>query len=93
MATWRLPREIFALAEIAAAERKPGGPNSEVQGPRSRSIRHRTLRSARVVRIGFPIVEISATDIRDRVRRGASIRFRVPAAVEAYIRRHGLYRR
>ena len=40
-----------------------------------------------------PLLEISSTGIRKRVRRGLSIRYLVPDAVEAYIRRKGLYRR
>lgn len=37
-------------------------------------------------------VDISATDIRNRVARGQSIRYLVPAAVENLIREHQLYR-
>lgn len=39
-----------------------------------------------------PLLEISGSDIRERVRRGLSIRSLVPEAVERYIRRKGLYR-
>ena len=39
-----------------------------------------------------PLIEISATAIRDRVRRGLSIRDLVPPPVERYIAAHGLYR-
>jgi nicotinate-nucleotide adenylyltransferase len=37
-------------------------------------------------------IDISATDIRNRVARGQSIRYLVPAAVENLIRVHQLYR-
>lgn len=37
-------------------------------------------------------VDISATEIRERIRRGLSIRYLVPETVRAYIYRHGLYR-
>jgi nicotinate-nucleotide adenylyltransferase len=40
----------------------------------------------------MPAMEVSSTEIRDRVRTGRSIRYLVPAAVEAYIDAHGLYR-
>lgn len=36
---------------------------------------------------------ISSTDIRRRARQGGSIRFLVPPAVDAYLRRHRLYGR
>jgi nicotinate-nucleotide adenylyltransferase len=42
--------------------------------------------------LGTPRIDISATEIRDRVRRGMPIDFLVPPAVAAYIREHHLYR-
>jgi nicotinate-nucleotide adenylyltransferase len=36
-------------------------------------------------------LDISATDIRHRVRTKRTIRYLVPAPVEAYIIQHGLY--
>ncbi len=38
-----------------------------------------------------PQVEISGTEIRRRLRCGESVRYWLPAAVEDYVRRHGLY--
>lgn len=39
-----------------------------------------------------PAIDISATDIRDRVRAGRDARYLVPEAVRQYIERHALYR-
>ncbi len=39
-----------------------------------------------------PLLEISSSEIRDRVRKGLSVRYLVPDAVERLIRRKGLYR-
>lgn len=42
--------------------------------------------------IPVPVIDLSATQIRDRVKRGRSIRYLVPEPVREYIATHGLYR-
>jgi nicotinate-nucleotide adenylyltransferase len=41
--------------------------------------------------VTVPGIDLSATMVRERVRRGASIRYLVPRPVEDYIKTHGLY--
>lgn len=48
--------------------------------------------SSRVVWIDAPLVALSGTSIRDRVRSGRTIRYLLPRSVENYIIRQGLYR-
>ena len=48
--------------------------------------------AARLMLLDRPQVDISSTEVRDRVARGESIADIVPQAVERYIREHGLYR-
>lgn len=42
--------------------------------------------------LDVPPIGISSTDLRARVRRGASIRYQVVPEVETYVRAHDLYR-
>ena len=49
--------------------------------------------SERLIILDKPEVDISATEIRERVARGLSISHLVPEPVEAYIRQHKLYLR
>lgn len=81
--TWRAPDRIVNLARIAAVNR---GPNHEFD---TRSFIARF--GARLDVVNMPVVDLSASDIRRRVREGLSIRFLVPRAVEVYIQQHGLY--
>lgn len=39
-----------------------------------------------------PIVDVSSTDIRRRVREGRTVHYLLPSPVEQYIHQHGLYR-
>ncbi|HXG62298.1 MAG TPA: nicotinate-nucleotide adenylyltransferase [Planctomycetota bacterium] len=75
---WKEAAEVVRLARPAVAAR-PG--HGTVPGLPKKDI------------VEVPLLEISGTEIRDRVRRGLSIRYLVPDAVERYIRRRGLYRR
>ena len=57
------------------------------------SLVHRLRASygTRIHLIRNPEVEISSTDIKERIREGKSIRYLLPERVEEYIRIHGLY--
>ncbi len=83
---WRDPERIIALARLAVASRagweeaQAVALEKEVPGI-----------SRRVVWLEMPHIAISSTAVRDRVRRGESIRYWVPPPVEDYIRQNRLY--
>jgi nicotinate-nucleotide adenylyltransferase len=82
MPTWREPARLFSLAEVAVVDR-PG--EEEVSVPPLPA-------GARgVVRVKGPALAVSATAVRERVRRGESVRYLVPEPVAEYIAKRGLY--
>jgi nicotinate-nucleotide adenylyltransferase len=80
MDTWYDPEGIFSLCTVVAGTRSGVAPGGDPELMRQ------------VERIETPRFEFSSTQIRDRCRRGLSIRYMVPEQVEAYIREKGLYR-
>jgi len=86
--SWREPGRLAELCEIVALPR-PAAPTVDVASLQS-VIPDAPLR-VRV--LDTPLIGISATMIRARVRAGQSIRYLTPDPVVAYIAQHGLYRR
>ena len=79
--TWRDWQALLGLVVLAVANRPgpPRRPSAEVQ-----RLAHRM--------VPLPMLDISSTDIRQRVAAGAPISHLVPPEVARYIESHGLYR-
>jgi nicotinate-nucleotide adenylyltransferase len=84
---WREPARLIKLCRIIAIPRI--GYRVPDLAPLEKEIPGITERT---IVLGEPIINISATIIRERVAGGQSIRHMVPAAVERYIKEKGLYR-
>lgn len=82
--TWKKPERILELAELVVVNRG-GQPAADLP-----AFIERFGHSFRQVEI--PALEISASDLRQRVQQEKSIRYFVPRAVEVYIQQQGLYR-
>ena len=103
MATWKEYESIFPLCDLLVTSRPPfdevplrASLPVAVRAQfcyrmASRTLEHRTGR--RIIFQRITDLEVSASAIRHRLRRGLSIRYLLPAAVEQYIVRHNLYAR
>lgn len=85
LSSWHDPGRILQLARIAAAAR-PG-----IAADPTSSIHHHPEMADRIDVVDVPLIGISASALRDRVRRGERISYEVPAAVERYIVAQRLY--
>ncbi len=86
--TWKQPERIACLATIAVCNR-PGVPaldHSQIVSWVGETI------ADRVFPIAIPGTNLSASDLRQRVVEGRSLRFLTPRAVEEFIARNGLYK-
>jgi nicotinate-nucleotide adenylyltransferase len=83
---WRRPERIIRLCQLVAVPR-PGyfPPDLKSLEDSVPDIRER------VILLNGPEVDVSASQIRQRVASGLPISGLVPEAVEKYIREHGLY--
>ena len=79
--TWFGFEELLQRVTLAVAQR-PGEP-AECDA---------RVRAAPRVALALPLMDVSATDIRQRVAAGADISALVPPTVALYIQQHGLYR-
>jgi nicotinate-nucleotide adenylyltransferase len=86
--TWHEPEEIARLATIVACNR-PGV--AEITSSQIVEWVGQEI-AARVLSLIMPGTDLSATELRQRIADGRSLRFLTPRAVEAFIFQHGLYR-
>ena len=76
---WHRARELARRVTLAVL-RRPGSPGAR---PPAWARRWREVEA--------PLVDVSSTALRDRIRRGRSVRYLVPDRVASLIRKRGLY--
>jgi nicotinate-nucleotide adenylyltransferase len=86
---WREPRRICELA-IPVVVRRVGSDEPDYDALKDLVDPDR-LALFRHYQVTMPLIELTSTDIRNRVKRGESIRYRTPRAVEKYIETNKLY--
>ncbi len=90
LATWHRAAELVDACRIVTAVR-PGwtSPDLSVLKP---TLTNEQVAKLRSQILETPCIDISATDIRHRVRNNASVNYLVPDAVRRHILENGLYR-
>jgi nicotinate-nucleotide adenylyltransferase len=85
LASWHEPEQVLERATVAVVERVSWGRNAIM-------IKIGRLPGAQRVRyLDMPLIQVSSSSIRRRVRQGAPIRYLVPDKVADYIETKGLY--
>jgi nicotinate-nucleotide adenylyltransferase len=86
LATWRDPDRVVAMAHLCVVPR--GRTAGDAAAFRARF----PAAAGRLVVLDRPRLDISSTEIRERVRAGRSIRYLVPDGVLDLVTRYALYR-
>jgi nicotinate-nucleotide adenylyltransferase len=86
--TWKRTEEVFKLTKFVAVMRN--GFNDRVINDSINSLRKDY--SVDIERFEVPLIEISSTFIRERIKNDQSIKYLVSEGVEEYINRNNLYK-
>jgi len=87
---WHRIGELADLCKFVVFSRP--GESLDALAPLRGVLRDDQVAAIAARRIEIPLIGVSSTDVRHRVREGSSIRYLVPEAVRRYILDEGLYR-
>ena len=85
--TWKDFSKVLSLINFIVADRL--GLNTD--DVLSEIERLKDSFGANIVNIDSPVIDISSTSIRDRLKKGLSIKYLVPEVIEEYILKNNLY--
>jgi nicotinate-nucleotide adenylyltransferase len=88
LTTWKEFKKVFQLCEFIAVMRPGSTENSFFDGIRQLNEKW----GAKIHPVQSRLIDVSSTEIRQRIMDGASVKYLVPDAVESYISEKGLYR-
>jgi len=87
LTTWKEYVKVFKMCEFIAVER----PGFKTTDYKNKIEQLKATYDIVIHSINAPLIEISSTDIRERLKNGKSIKYLVPESVENYIYENGLY--
>lgn len=87
METWKDYKQLFAMVRVVVATRL--GYNDISFNAKIQSFKKKY--NAKIIKLPIPVLEISSSDIRNRVKKKKSIKYLVTEGVEQYIYKHQLY--
>ncbi|OUW82573.1 MAG: nicotinate (nicotinamide) nucleotide adenylyltransferase [Saprospirales bacterium TMED214] len=86
---WYQPKRLFELATLVVLQR---GADDDINfNLLSGLASEAQIQRIREAHVTMPLIELSSSEIRERLRNGHSIRFRTSRSVEAYIKAEKLY--
>ncbi len=88
LSNWKYYEKLISSTNIIVVNR-PGGKNNLIQ---TKIKEYEDLFGANIIEVKSPLIDISSSDIRNRVKNGKSIKYLVPRNVEEYILQKSLYK-
>ena len=86
MIYWKEPEAILDACYVVGAVRPDGTENID------QVVTYFGTRSKKIIKLPVPAMEISSTDIRNRLSEGKSVRYFLPTVVQEYIEVNGVYK-
>lgn len=88
---WYNPQQIFDKVILAVASRKENGKSSR-ERLEEKILHLQKKHNGKIIVLNSPLIDISSTDIRERVKAGKSIKYYVTDRTENYIEENNLYK-
>ena len=86
--TWYKIGELLTLCKFIAVTR----PGFDIRKLEQKIAEITSKYDGEIICLEVPLLEISSTDIRERIRNGKPVKYLLPEEVEAYIHKNGLYK-
>ena len=86
--TWYKLGELLTLCKFIAVTR----PGFDICKLEQKIAEITSKYDGEIICLEVPLLEISSTDIRERIRSGKPVKYLLPEEVEAYIHKNGLYK-